>query len=269
MRPQSVMPLSLAEFVDRLQESGRYTFTADQALRECPLSVVAFRNAALRLERQGRLTSPRRGFFVIVPLEYRSRRTPPPSWFIDELMKFQGRAYYVALLSAAALHGAAHQQPQEFQVMTDEPLRPAVAGSSRLRFFFKKRVTRTPVVPVKTETGSMTVSTPEATALDLVRYLHGAGGLGNVATVLSELAERIDPARLVAVAKIEADVAAAQRLGFLLERVGAADRTEPLARWVAERRPRTIRLRAGQEAKSAAKDARWQVLVNAPLEVAE
>jgi len=178
------------------------------------------------------------------------------------------QAHYVALLSAAALHGAAHQQPQEFQVMADEPLRQAVAGSSRLRFFFKKHVTRTPVVPVKTETGSMSVSTPEATALDLLRYLHGAGGLGNVATVLSELVERLDPAGLVAVAKIEADVAAAQRLGFLLERVGAGDRTEPLARWVAERRPRAIRLRADQEAKSAPKNARWQVLVNAPLEVA-
>ena len=115
----------------------------------------------------------------------------------------------------------------------------------------------------------MSVSTPESTAVDLVRYLHWAGGLGNVATVLSELAERLDPKRLVAVAEVEADVAAAQRLGFLLERVGAADRTEPLARWVAERRPRAIRLRAGQKAKCAAKDARWQVLVNAPLEVAE
>jgi hypothetical protein len=105
--------------------------------------------------------------------------------------------------------------------------------------------------------------------VDLVRYLHGAGGLDNVATVLSELAERLDPARLVAVAKLEADVAAAQRLGFLMEKVGAADRTEPLARWVAERRPRAIRLRADQEAQSAPRNARWQVLVNAPLEVAE
>ena len=38
---------------------------------------------------------------------------------------------------------------------------------------------------MKTETGAMRVSTPEATALDLLRYLEGAGHLGNVATVLA------------------------------------------------------------------------------------
>lgn len=41
-------------------------------------------------------------------------------------MKFLGQPYYVGLLSAAALHGAAHHQPQEFQVVTNKQFRPAV-----------------------------------------------------------------------------------------------------------------------------------------------
>ena len=53
-----------------------------------------------------RLVVPRRGFFVIVPLEYRQSAAPPPDWYIDALMKSCGRQYYVGLLSAAALHGA-------------------------------------------------------------------------------------------------------------------------------------------------------------------
>ena len=36
------------------------------------------------------------------------------------------------------------------------------------------------------------MATPEATALDLLRYLRAAGHLGHVATVLGDLAERLD-----------------------------------------------------------------------------
>ena len=44
-------------------------------------------------------------------------------------------------------------------------------------------------------------TTPEATAIDLVGYQRRVGGLNQVATVLSELAERLDAKRLVAAAE--------------------------------------------------------------------
>jgi len=44
-------------------------------------------------------------------------------------MRYLDQPYPVALLGAATLHGAAHQQPMLFQVMTDRPSRPACAGS--------------------------------------------------------------------------------------------------------------------------------------------
>ena len=269
MRPQPGRKWSLPDYVDWLQQSGRYTFLSQEARDECGLSPVAFKHAARRLVLQARLATPRRGFFVVVPLEYRSTGAPPPAWYIDALMKFHGRPYYVALLSAAALHGAAHQQPQEFQVVTDEVLRPATAGKNRLRFFFKKRAAQTLVTVVKTETGSMRVSSPEVTAVDLVRYPPAAGGLGNIVTVLSELAERIDAERLVEAARAESDVAAAQRTGFLLDQAGAAEKTEVLARWIEERGPRTIRLRPERDVAGAVKSSRWRVLVNEQFEIDE
>jgi len=112
--PQRTAPRTLPEYVDRLQQSGLYTFTRERALSDLSLSAIAVRRAAGRLLAQGRLVVPRRGFFVVVPLEYRSAGAPPPPWFIDALMRFHGQPYYVGLLSAAALHGAAAQQPQEF-----------------------------------------------------------------------------------------------------------------------------------------------------------
>ena len=255
--------------MDALQQSGRYSFASSEARGACSLSPVAFKQAARRLVLQSRLASPRRGFFVIVPLEYRSMGAPPPSWYIDALMSFHERPYYVGVLSAAALHGAAHQQPQEFQVVTNLALRPAVVGRNRLRFIYKKRIAETPIVKLKTETGFMLVSSPEATAVDLVRYPQAAGGIGNIVTVFSELAERLDPDRLVQAVAMESDVAAAQRVGFLLDRAGARDKIGPLATWVEDRRPRTIPLRADFGAKGAAKDSRWRLLVNETIEVDE
>ena len=256
-------------YVDLLQQNGRYTLTREEAEHECSMSPAAVKQAARRLVLQRRLAMPRRGFFVIVPLEYRSAGSPPPSWFIDALMEFHGLPYYVALLSAAALHGAAHQQPQEFQVITTTALRPAAVGNTRLRFLSKKRAPEMPTVVLKTETGSIRVATVEATVLDLVRYPQASGGLGNVATVYSELAEKIDPDRLAKLAETEDDLAIVQRAGFLLDHVGASNKTEVLARMVVDRRPRLAPLRAGLGGVGFAKDSRWRVLVNERVEVDE
>ncbi len=256
---------SLAELVDALQASGVYVFRREEGLAALDVSEVAFKNAARRLAAKGRIVAPRRGFLVIVPLEYRAAGAPPPSWFIADLMAFHGQPYYVGLLSAAALHGAAHHQPQQFQVLTDRPLRPARTGRLEIHFFTKRHLRATPTSDVKTETGSMRVSTPEATALDLVRYPTNAGGLGHVATVLTELAEAVDGERLVAAAEGE-ELSIAQRLGFLLERVGAVAVAGPLGRWIAERRPRPVLLRPTGGSKSAGRSSPWQVIVNQTVE---
>lgn len=257
---------TLADLVDSYQSSGRYVLTRELALRALGVSENALKKAVQRLVAKRRLAVPRRGFFVIVPVEYRSAAAPPPSWFIDDLMKFSGQPYYVGLLSAAALHGAAHQQPQEFQVVTNAQLRPAVAGRGRIRFVRKAHVDRTPTIEVKTETGPMRVSTPEATALDLLLYLRVAGHLGNVATVLAELAEKMDPQRLAEVAKLEGELPAAQRLGHILDQVGAGEVAAPLAAWIAEQRPRFVRLRPERPARRAARDLRWRLTVNEKVE---
>lgn len=181
-------------------------------------------------------------------------------------MKFHGQPYYVGILTAAALQGAAHQQPQEFQVVTKEQFRPALAGRSRIRFYRKRCLERTPIGEVKTETGTMKVSTPEATALDLLRYPEAAGHLGNVATVLAELAERLDPGCLADAARAQGELANAQRLGYLLDLVGARRFAAGLADWVADERPRFVALRPGRPSPRAARDERWRVLVNESVE---
>ncbi|MFQ5830024.1 MAG: type IV toxin-antitoxin system AbiEi family antitoxin [Candidatus Methylomirabilia bacterium] len=259
----------MAAYVDALQASGRYVFRRGEALAALRVSEEALKSAVRRLAAKGRLARPRRGFLVIVPLEYRSAGAPPASWFIDDLMTFLRQPYYVGLLTAAALHGAGHQQPQEFQVVARKPLRRASAGRVRIRFFTKRHIERTPIVEVKTETGVMRVSTPEATSLDLVRYVESVGHLGNVATVLADLAEKLDGKHLVEAAQADAELSCVQRLGYLLDRVNAGHVTNPLAKWLGSQLPLPVPLRPDSPLQDATKDTRWLVLVNETVEVDE
>ena len=259
-------PWRVVEYVDALQAAGQYTFLRSEALEAMGVDPAVFRRAVLRLSAKGRVAMPRRGFFVIVPLEYRSAGAPPASWFIDDLMHHFGRPYYVGLLSAAALHGAAHQQPQETQVVTDRPLRGIEVGRTRIRFLVRRRQTIAVVSDVQTTTGTMRVSSPETTALDLVRYVAASGGLGNVASVLAELSERMVPDRLVAVVEADGELASAQRLGYLLERVGAEALATSLDRWLAGQRLKVVPLRPDRPVQGVPVTDRWRVRVNETVE---
>jgi predicted transcriptional regulator of viral defense system len=258
--------LSLADYVDGLQGAGRYTFTAREARQATGLKQDTLQKAARRLVLARRLCSPREGFFVTVPLEYQSASAPPPTWFIHDLMQFIGQPYYVGMLSAAALHGAGHQQPQEFQVVTSAPLPLMHGGRARLRFVVKRKIEATPTLSLKTDTGSIAVSTPEATALDLVRYVKACGGLSHVATVLAELSEKIEPAQLVEAARIDGERSVAQRLGYVLGVVEAAEKAAALAAWLSGQRTVYVPLRPTRATRGLPRDDKWKVLVNAAVE---
>lgn len=210
---------------------------------------------------------PRRGFYLIVDPEHRLMGALPPTWWIDDLMRFHGVPYYVGLLSAAALHGAAHQQPQEFQVVAGTVLRPLRVGRVRIRFFFRKNMGVVVTEKIKTSSGYIPVSTPEMTAYDLVRYRRGAGSIDHVATVLSELAERMDPKRLLAIAKKGEELPVIQRLGYLLERTEHGDLAGELRAFVDEQKPKMVPLEPRSSEEVSGRDVRWRIIVNASIEV--
>lgn len=256
---------AMSLWVEQLQSQGRYTFTRSQAEREAGRSVVAAQSALRRLKEQRRIVSPRRGFYVVVPPEYRAASSPPASWFIDDLMAYIGQPYYVGLLSAAANHGAAHQQPMVFQVVTIKPTREMHAGKVAIEFSMRSKVEQMPVMEKQTETGSMRVATPETTAFDLVHYQAGAGYLSNAATVLAELAERMDAQALIEIAPL-VRLPDVQRLGYLLEAIDESELAGPLAKWLRRRRPRSVLL-CPNEPADVEVNKRWHVLPNAELEV--
>ena len=229
------------------------------------VSRAASRLALGRLIGKGQVASPGRGFYVIVPPEYRRLGCLPADQFIPALMAHRGLRYYAALLSAAQYHGAAHHRPQEFQVALARNRRPLSCGAVRASFIARRRIKGVPVERFNTPRGTVLVSTPEATAVDLVGYERHAGGLHHVATVLAELAERLDPERLVTAART-APVSWAQRLGYLLELVDAADRVVPLKAYVQRHARRPTALLSAAPHENAARSADWRLRVNADVE---
>ena len=212
---------ALSGYVSRLLAAGRTVFTAEEAEQALGVERGAFLDAAERLQRREALLTPRQGFYVIVPPQYASWGAPPPGWYLDALMRHESQTYYVGLLKAAEFHGATHQAVMEFQVISAKRLPAIRAGRSLLVFYFRKDVeaVMAGVEGRKTDTGTMKISSPALTALDLLRYPQASGGIDNVATVLSDLALKIDPTQLTALsALVERPVV--QRLGHLLEHLG-------------------------------------------------
>ena len=161
--------------------------------------------------------------------------------------------------------GAAHHRPQVFQVVVAKNRPPIACGKVRVNFIARKNVAAIPTIPFKTPRGPLKISSPEATAFDLVGYSDRAVGLDNVATILSELAEKLDGKKLVEVAQFS-PIAWAQRLGYLLDLVGENDRATELAEYVAQLKPVPTPLDRSKPFKGMPKDARWAVMVNAEVE---
>ena len=258
-----------SRWIEELLSNGRHTFSRQEAQRYLKTSPMATYRALYRLVKEARLAMPKAGFYVIVDPPYRAARIPPPEWFIHSFMEAMGKPYYVGLLSAAQLYGATHHQPMEFQVILPKNVvrpRTVRAGNLRIRFFSKGPFDKSETSQVKTPTGYETVSTPETTAWDLVRFYKSAGGLDNVITVLSELSERLDAGKLLATVKRHGDPILARRLGWLLEKVGAKNLTEGLLKWVGNKDVPFVSLDSAEGIENATISKKWRLLINVELE---
>lgn len=257
--------MSAAKYIVELASQGLYTFTTAEAKCFLGCSDVAVRAALRRLRQKGDIAMPFRGFYVIVPPEYRSLGCLPPEQFIHPLMTHQGEAYYIGLLSAAQFQGTAHHRPKVFQVVVAKNKAPIVCGEVRIEFIARKNVADIPTLSVDTPRGPVVISRPESTALDLIGYSQHAGGIGNLTTVLSQFAKNLDGAQLPTVAELS-PVAWAQRLGYLLDLVQLQDKTKALAEYIAKKKPVSAVLVSSLTAANAPKDPKWLLKINCSIE---
>ena len=226
-----------------------------------------------RLVRSGIITLVHRGFYVTIPTRYKKTGIVPPHYYIDALQRHLGKPYYMSLLSAAAMHGAAHQRPQVDFVSTTLPRTSTSKDlNPHIRWVYRSPVPDEFICVRNDDSGVIRYSSPELTAPELVQYEHLVGGLGAVATVLSELVECIDfskeqISRIFSVVKDRT----VQRTGYLLDEVlGESKQADALHEAARKQMPRMkwTLLSSRSNERERGESARWKIKVTAEVEPA-
>lgn len=260
--------LRLSEWIDERQRSGFYCFNRAEAEQILQVSSQAMSKALARLQNKRRIRRIRKQFYVILPVEYAQIGMIPPDWFVDDLMEYLGESYYVGLLTAAGLHGAGHQQVQEYQVVVERYLQPIKSRNLSIRFFNKQIMSRTPMQQIKGHAGMLPLSTPIATAFDLVRYANRIGGVDSVATVLSELAEVLRSEDLQDCCRAEPSLSVVQRLGWIMDQIGEKELADVLYNQLRKAGKASQRaLLDPSGARSGNGTNRWKVIKNINLDL--
>jgi len=259
----------IAQYIDRLLQSGKTLFSGNDVARELGISHEAATMALLRLKRKGQLVSPYKGIYVPIPPEYRSLGCLPAEQLLPPLMNKLGIPYYVCLLSAAVYYGAGHQRPQITQVMVAKRIFPIHCGDIAIKFIYKKTLEKIPISNVTVRTGYLAVSSVETTIMDLLLYPRQSGGVHHIATVLDELAESIDVEKLIDLVKSSLQHVWVQRLGYLLEFLKPDGLNEniivELEKYIGSIKPSYTPL-APNLARKYPRDRRWRVIVNVKVE---
>lgn len=220
----------VARLLDQRQAQGRVLFTSSELAEQGQLSLLAVKRQLAHLDtRVARLPGRPEAFLLVAP-EHRERGAPPVLWWLEAYMQLRRQPYYVGLQSAAELHGSSQQAVQVVQVLTNKVTRPMLLGRLRVEFYVKKGVELTPTVLPAGMHAPVAVSTPEATAVDLIEYSHRIGGVARAADVIAGMAPVLTVAGLRRALARDPRHLAHQRLGYILQTLGLK---EPLVTEVA------------------------------------
>lgn len=266
-----VQEISFPKWIELLQSKGLWSFSLDRAKAELPgFSEVAIKSAISRLTTKGNIISVYKGYYLILPPQYARKGVLPPVLFVDDFFKYLNRPYYVSLLSAAAYHGASHQQPQEYFITTRLPvMRPTKKNALKINYISIETIPDKLLEKRKTEAGYINISNPVLTATDLVQFEKRIGGINRAATVLMELSEILKPSDFEGNILHYAPITSLQRLGYILEFACLSQLlADALFHNMQQQQLKLFRipLKASALMKGFSSDNRWKVIVNTTIE---
>ena len=244
--------------IEDVRETGMYS--SEQILQ----------NELYRLCSNKTIASVYRGFYVIIPVQYVLRGSVPATYYIDQLMAYLSKPYYVCMLSAAELLGAAHQRPQQFSVMTTFPKRRVISTRNVIiDWYYREGLPEDALITKNTETGTIRISNPLLTAADLVQYQQHVGGLSLVATILEELSEQINiKSQFASLASFVKKVTW-QRLGYILEHVVEENELADELYEQIRNLPGSLMympLSTSAEDNTSERNSRWKININVQIE---
>ncbi len=211
---------AVSRLLDTAQASGIRLVALDELTRNAGLTPLAVRRQLTRLGPRTVRAPGRPAAALILSPEDAANGAPPVAAWLDAFFRLRDEPYYVGLLSAAALHGSSAQAVQVTQVLVTQPTRALVLGRVGLRFFVKKDVVATPRIELPGLLAPLEVSTPEATALDLIAFQSRLGGIERVTEVIAGLLPQMTTPGLKSALQAEPALAVRQRLGYVLDVLG-------------------------------------------------
>ena len=265
--------MDLKLYIKDVRKGGKRYFTIEDIIKQLQISHAYARVALHRLIKTGDIISPARGLYIIVPPEHQHHGSIPPQELVPLVMRYLDANYYVALLSAGLLHGATHQKPARFQVISDKRIKhPSSFGDVEIDYIYKKSVLNLPTQDFTVATGYLKVATPELVALDLFKYPDHAGGLNHIATVFSELIETLDPIKLIELATDTDSECQLQRIGYILDQIDLMDEDDAeiiinaLAQHVQKNKPNYLPLASEISKAGYPRCKKWRIIENTEIE---
>ncbi|MCI1785620.1 MAG: type IV toxin-antitoxin system AbiEi family antitoxin [Bacteroidales bacterium] len=262
---------TLLKRIEKLPWKGQYFFTYSDVEKWFPDKDKQYLRVALsRLTSKGKIISPWRNFYVVMPTEYALVGKVPPIFYIGALMRSLDRDYYICLLSAAAMYGSSHQSPQSFSVMVPPPhIRSGIKNGTKLNFYEKKELPYGYVNKIKNRIGYINVSSPELTVLDLIEYQAAVGGLSRAVTVIEGLRDKLNFEKMDIDLYKNFHLSTVQRLGYVLDTViGLKKQAEAIYSITKYLGYRKTVLKVGKLA-GFSYDEKWKIIVNQKIEVDE
>ncbi len=263
---------NFSDYIKSIRARGRVYFTSHEAITELGISQNALNCGMYKLRKKGEIVSPAKNLNLIVPPEYQSIGSLPPEEVVPILMQQWGLDYYVCLLSAAMYHGASHQKPQEFQVITNKQLQPLQLGKVKIKFIYKKSLEGIQTQNIVVKSGHLKIATPETTAIDLLLYPKHSVGINHIATVLAEMVEMLNSKSLIDVIKNVNEMSAVQRLGYILEHFDRMNITRRdhlisvLKKYLENKKLQFVVLATELPTISCPKNNDWKIIENTTIE---
>ncbi|HBF11855.1 MAG TPA: hypothetical protein DDW49_00445 [Deltaproteobacteria bacterium] len=230
------------ELIEWFQSKGKSVFTVLEAQEHLKLPRKSILEILARLRRAERVRTLTDGLYVIIHPSERKHGIRPLH-VIDALMRYCQLPYYVGLLSAADFWGAAHHKPQFLQVIVSEQRKLRRLKDLRIQLHVQKHFLQSGIVQKTVDTGPISISSPELTALDVLTYESSCGGFDNVTLIVNGLQPQLGAKKIIALGKEYPVLSSFQRLGFLLESFNAKEELlNPLRDWVKKQNPSPILL---------------------------
>ena len=254
---------AVSRLLDELQARGRLVTSLDELVVTSGLTPLAVRRQLEHLDYKVTRLPSRPSCFLILPPEHRLRGAPPIPYWLGDYFILRQQPYYLGLLSAAAMHGSAQQAVQITQVMTTVPIRTLDVGVVHIEFHVKKQLADTPLSQIKGLAAPLAVSSPEATALDLISFQHGVGGVARATEVIAGLLPAMTTEGWRRALPAE-NTAVKQRIGYVMEVLGATQ----YAKLIQTSLPATLRkvpLQLATPTLNTAWQLPWQVEDNIRL----